>query len=248
MAESEGTQSPKSGHRAGAVEASPVRRFWRPKFTNLWPAIENWKLWAGTVSAVVVITAVALVAAANQSSPDSRSHASASAGARASAPGHGNPRMSAPAKTSAPPTPEQAASSVHVSAQLGAALRAWNKGPGGSRLAAVTSDVGAALQAGGLGQLSSMKYECTSLAGAISSAERDPAIPDPATQERYASALGGLRKAAADCRSAISLKTDGDETVAATAPAVQLKQAQKELGSGVDDLYPVNREIAAALR
>jgi hypothetical protein len=151
---------------------------------------------------------------------------------------------------SVPParTPEQLATSGHLSPKLKIALRRWNVGIGGRAFAAVSNDLGTALQAGGVKLYSTMRSACVSLASAVDTAKSGPPIPDRATQARYAAALAGLATAAADCHAAITERASGDETLRTEENPTRFRRAEIELGAGTRNLYVVTEEIAAAGR
>jgi hypothetical protein len=175
-------------------------------------------------------------------------------GGEASGAPSGQPTPGVPGLTPPPPaqqgseTPEQLATSVQVSAQLAAALRTWNSGPGGKKLSQISNDVGMALQSGGIKQYVEMKAACGNLTTLISSAGTSPPIPNTAMQNEYTAALSALTKAAADCRSAISEQVDGDEYVETTENAEVLALAQTEFTSGIKSIADITIVIEAAMR
>lgn len=122
-------------------------------------------------------------------------------------------------------------------------VASWQSGAGGRDLTAVSSRLGAALQAGGIKQYTSMRYACTQLASSVTAAEAGPQIPDAAMQNLYAKALSELAKGAADCRTAISIKASGDETTQANVNTAALHQATAELSAGATDIFRSTAEI-----
>lgn len=118
----------------------------------------------------------------------------------------------------------------------------WEAGPGGKTLAAVTAQMGYALQAGGARLYFQMKHACASLASDIQTAQAGPAIPDAAMQRMYGKALAKLSQAAATCRSAISLAA-GDESLETHVHAALLKRSQTELAAGSKFLYQGTAEV-----
>ena len=77
----------------------------------------------------------------------------------------------------------------------------------------------------------------------VATAQAGPQIPDTAMQKLYAKALTELAKGAADCRTAISLKSSGDETVQAHVDTTMLHQATSELSAGATDVFRSTAEI-----
>ena len=144
------------------------------------------------------------------------------------------------------PTPEQLATSTHVPAKLAAALRTWNSGPGGRALSQISTEVGIALQAGGLRTYVTMKSACANLEMSVSAAGTSSPIPDAAMQSQYQAALSVLAKAAADCRSAISAQPEGESMSTKEDPAV-LHLAQSELSSGIKSVAAITVVINAAV-
>jgi hypothetical protein len=199
-------------------------------------------IFAATFASVAIIVVAALFAAgrgggvaARAALPGSKTGAAASAG------------HPAPTSKLAPgPTPENLAVSMHIPAKLRVPLRRWNNGNGGNALAAVSNEMGIALQAGGAKLYVSMKAACTALTVAINSANAAPPIPDAALQNRYTAALAQLAAAGTECRAAISEKVDGDETVATYENQVVYHQAELRFSVGVKDLYSVTSELALA--
>ena len=122
-------------------------------------------------------------------------------------------------------------------------VASWQSGAGGRDLNAVSSRLGAALQAGGIKQYTSMRYACTQLASSVTAAEAGPQIPDAAMQNLYTKALSDLAKGAADCRTAISIKASGDETTQANLDTAMLHQATAELSAGATDIFRSTAEI-----
>src|SRR5262249_55446647 len=88
----------------------------------------------------------------------------------------------------------------------------WDAGPGGKALAAVSEQMGTAMQSAGLKAYAQMKQACEQLASDVGTARAAPPIPDNAMQRLYAKTLDGLSRAAADCHAAISIKIDDEDT------------------------------------
>ncbi len=119
----------------------------------------------------------------------------------------------------------------------------WQSGPGGTDLAAVSSQLGDALQAAGIRQYLSMKHACAQLAGSVATAEAGPQIPDVAMQKLYTKALAELAKGAADCRTAISTTPSGGESVETHLDATMLRVSMSELAAGARDVFRSTAEI-----
>jgi len=124
----------------------------------------------------------------------------------------------------------------------------WQFGPGGSHLAAVSSQFGTALQERGLRQFSQMKSTCTQLAHSVSTAQAGPPIPVAAMQTLYQNALAELAKGAADCQAAITVHSDGDESQEVHVGASLLQQSVSELAAGAKDIFRSTAEIEIASR
>jgi hypothetical protein len=129
-----------------------------------------------------------------------------------------------------------------------ASVTSWQAGPGGKDLTTVSTQMGTALQAGGIRQYTAMKYACTQLASDVAAAEAGPSIPDATMQQLYTTALAELAKGAADCRSAISVTPDGDESDATHVDTTMLNQSISELSSGARDIFRSTAEIEIASR
>ncbi len=135
---------------------------------------------------------------------------------------------------------------MHIPAKLRSALRKWDSGRGGKALAEVSTDMGDALQAGGVKLLAPMKSACGSLGVAIEAAQAAPQIPNTALQKRYIIALTRLTTAAADCRAAISVQLNGDEDLRTEENPALYHRVEAAFTAGVKDLYLVTVELAAA--
>jgi hypothetical protein len=150
------------------------------------------------------------------------------------------------------PTASQAAKSggaLSLPADMQSRVIAWQDGPGGKHLAAVTRLFGNALQAGGARQYWQMRSACIQLTRSVSTAEAGPQIPVAAMQMLYGKALTELANGAADCQAAIAVKPTGDdETVGFVVNATKRQQAASELAAGARDIYRSTAEIAIAHR
>jgi hypothetical protein len=119
----------------------------------------------------------------------------------------------------------------------------WKAGPGGKALATVESQMGSAMQTAGLKLYAPMKMTCADLASDIGAAQAGPPIPYPAMQQLYAKALGRLSTAAADCRSAISVRPQGDENTSIHVDQALLSQSRLEFADGSKVLYRATAQI-----
>jgi hypothetical protein len=122
----------------------------------------------------------------------------------------------------------------------------WEAGPGGTALAAVTAQMGYALQAAGAKLYPVMEQACARLASGIQTAQAGPPIPDAAMQRMYGRALARLSHGAANCRNAISIRQAGDETSEIHVHEALLARSRMELAAGSKTLYNATAEIRAA--
>lgn len=123
-------------------------------------------------------------------------------------------------------------------------VAAWNSGPGGAAVAALSAHVSNALMAHGPGRFVRMKQACIRLAADVATAGVQPPIPDAALEIRYRQALTSFAAGAADCRAAISSRPEGDEDNVTTTNPALLARATSELDVGVRDLYQATGKIA----
>jgi len=123
----------------------------------------------------------------------------------------------------------------------------WDAGPGGQALAAVSEQMGTAMQSAGLKQYAQMKLACAQLASDIGAARAEPPIPDAAMQRLYAKALTGLSRAAADCHAAISIHVD-DESTDVHLNRPLLNRSRLEFAAASKKLYRATGEIEALHR
>jgi hypothetical protein len=159
------------------------------------------------------------------------------------------PNSSSKAKGKGPTAAQVAASggALRLPANTQSSVIAWQAGPGGKDLAAVTRLFGDALQAGGARQYAQMRSACIQLTHSVSTAEAGPQIPVAAMQMLYGKALAELAKGAVDCQAAIAVKP-GAETLGATVNAAKRQQAASELGAGARDIFRSTAEIEIASR
>ena len=118
----------------------------------------------------------------------------------------------------------------------------WEAGPGGKALAAVTAQMGDAMQAAGTKLYPAMKLTCTQLVSDLKTARAGPAIPDAAMQRSYGRALAGLSRAAANCQQAISVTGDGEDT-AIHVHNTLLNLSRAEFAAGSKMLYNATADI-----
>lgn len=128
--------------------------------------------------------------------------------------------------------------------QLQRAMKSWRSGPGGAALTTVETQMGNAMQDAALKMYVPMKLACGSLASGISAAQSGPPIPYEAMQRLYASALAGLSRAAADCRTAISVRVDGED-VEVHLNRGTLGQSRRDFDATSGQLYKATAEIQA---
>lgn len=222
-------------------------------------------LWTGSgssrrivliVSAACLCVAAAGVTVAMLSSPGSPaghitagSSLPAAPAAKATQPQAGQPAApaaSSPAVAGAKVTSNGVAkSALRWAPRLNNQIQRWREGPGGSDLASVTSQMGAAMQAAGVKQYGAMRMTCTTLASEVRGAQAGPPIPDAAMQRLYARALAGLSSAAADCRQAIAEHPEGDEDLEIHIDHALLDQARLQFAAASKRLYRATAEISS---
>lgn len=127
-------------------------------------------------------------------------------------------------------------------------VAAWNAGPGGAALAAISAHLGTVLMAHDERQFVQMKRECASLAAAVTAASAQPAIPDPAMENLYTKALASLAAGAANCQAAVSSHQEGDEDLITTTDPSLLVTAMSQLTTGTRDLYVATAAVKALKR
>lgn len=119
----------------------------------------------------------------------------------------------------------------------------WASAKSGSVLRQVTDDSGLVLQDYSVRDYVSTLQECSLLASAVKSAQSQPAIPDPAMQSRYASALTAFASGAQSCSSAITQHSQGPEDVTTTVNHSVMAQALSEFRTGTKDLYVATEKL-----
>jgi hypothetical protein len=124
----------------------------------------------------------------------------------------------------------------------------WKKGPGGAAWSAVTTQLGEAMQAGGVRLYPLMRLSCMNLGSSVKTAQAAPPIPDRAMRLLYASVLAGLSSAAADCGSAISIHPDGDEGLRININKALLSRSLAEFAADSKKLYTATAAIRTLSR
>ena len=125
---------------------------------------------------------------------------------------------------------------------------AWAAGSGGAELAAVSSHLGQAMQAGGTRRYVEMRTACGRLASDVKTAQAGPPIPEAAMQALYAKALADLAMGATNCQAAVSQQTDGGEYILAHVNTAILHQSTAALVAGARELFQATAEIQTAGR
>ena len=114
------------------------------------------------------------------------------------------PRTSTPAATSAPPTSAPAAQSSESEANR---VIAWNHSTGHRlfrRLIVALDSSAAADKSAASGDIAAAASACTRLASAVTAAETEPPVPDPAAARWFTRALARFQESAADCQAGAS--------------------------------------------
>lgn len=208
----------------------------------------NRMAWRRIILSLIALTAASAALIAIVSSGGSRQASSSSSANR---PGPGTiPASSAPssavgpAKSNIPSTAKVAenAGALMVPASMRRRVMTWQFGRGGTRLAAVSSLYGIALQERALRQYPQMKSTCVQLARSVRAAQGGPPIPVAAMQTLYGKALAELAQGAADCQAAIRVRP-GDESVTFHLNAVLLSQSVSDLAAGSRDIFGSTAEI-----
>lgn len=129
--------------------------------------------------------------------------------------------------------------------QLQRQILRWWAGRGGAALTSVETQMGNAMQAAGLKLYDPMRVACVSLASSVGTAQAGPPIPYDVMQRLYAKSLAGLSRAATDCRTAISERADGDETVDVHLNHGLFNESRAEFAAMSKKLYTATAEIQA---
>jgi hypothetical protein len=253
-AEDSGEPTQEARELSQDTQQKPTGRFSLPRHKRTWLGITLSLIALAGVSAALIA-----VASGGTHQASSGGTSAATGGASAASGSIKAPQVdqapssssgSSKAKTKVPSAAQVAESggALSLSASMHSRVVAWQFGPGGTRLAAVSSLFGTALQERGLRQYSQMKYTCIQLAHSVSTAQAGPPIPVAAMQTLYGNALAELAKGAADCQAAITVKPDGDENQDVHVGASLLQQSVSELAAGARDIFRSTAEIEIASR
>jgi hypothetical protein len=233
-------------------EAHEPQRHTRRRPTSRFSLPRHKRAWLGITLSLIALAGVsaALIAVVGGGSHQATSGGtSAAPGSIKASPVNRAPNSSSKAKTKVPSAAQVAESggALSLPADMQSRVIAWQFGPGGTHLAAVTRLFGDALQAGGIHEYAQMKNLCTQLAQSVSTAEAGPQIPVAAMQAVYGQALAELAKGAEDCRAAISVVPEGEEQTVAVKAAL-FQQSKAELAVGAEDIFRSTAEIEIASR
>jgi hypothetical protein len=184
------------------------------------------------------------------SPPPAPGGASAAPGSIKASPVNQGRRSTSKATGTFPSAAQEAASggALGLPADMRSRVMAWQFGPGGTHLAAVTRLFGDALQAGGERQYWQMRTFCIELAGSVSTAQAGPQIPVVAMQTLYGQALTELANGAVDCRAAITVKPGDESVVTKVMNTALLHRSLSELGLGAREIFRSTAEIEIAGR
>lgn len=254
QASADGNEPPQEAHEPPQdTRRRLVGRFSLPRYKSAWLGITLSLIVLAGVSAALIAVVVG-----GGSHPATSGGTSAATGGATGAPSSikASPVNQAPNNRSISKVKGKVPSATQV-AESGGALSlpanmrsrviAWQFGPGGTHLAAVTRLYGDALQAWGLRQYVDMRVACTQLAHSVSTAETGPQIPVAAMQAVYGQALTELAKGAADCQAAITIRPE-DETFGTKVNATMRQQAASELAAGARDIFRSTALIEIASR
>jgi hypothetical protein len=261
QASEESNELPEQAHESPRdTGRRPTGRFPLPRHKRAWLAITLSLIALAGVSAALI--AVAIGGGGHQATSGGTSAAtggtSATPGSSKASPvgqapnssgGSGGSSSSSKATGKFPSAAQVAESggALSLPASMQSRAIAWQSGPGGTHLAAVTRLFGDALQARGARQYLVMRSACAQLVHSVSTAEAGPQIPVAAMQTVYGQALTELAKGAADCRAAIAVKP-GDESPETKVNATTLRQSTSELAAGARDIFRSTALIEIASR
>jgi hypothetical protein len=206
-------ETPPTGHRRAAVLAVVVLLGVAVAVYFVWPASGSKTAYASTG-----VSAVSPVQPASASS-------------------------GSPAQAAAVGAPKQPVGPVAMKPGNPSHVAAWNAGPGGTALAAVSANVGTILMARGAGRFLQMRQACVSLAAEVKEASTQSPIPDTAMENLYTKALASLASGAANCEAGISSKPDGDEYNVVKTDSALLTSAMSALDVGTGDLYRATADV-----
>ncbi len=150
--------------------------------------------------------------------------------------------------TASPSATRSGSGVLAVPKNLATSVKEWDKGRGGAALQAVSGQVGTALQATGLGQYTTARKACVSLATGVTAAQAGPPIPDLAMQHLYQKALTEIGQGATGCRTAIARHPNGSAYFKVQHDVAKLRQSTLVLSAGANDLYRATGEIKALER
>jgi hypothetical protein len=119
----------------------------------------------------------------------------------------------------------------------------WASGPGGAAWSAVTAELGGVTQSAGARLYAELRLECANLGSSVRTAQGAPPIPDHAMQRGYAKALAALSVTVADCRSAVSVRPEGDEGQQIHLDRALMKRTAAQFVAESKDLYTTTAEI-----
>ena len=214
----------------------------------------NKKTWLGITLSLIAVAGVAMAVGGvgHQATPSGTSAATGQApvvsgSIKASQVSQAPNSSKAEGKVPSPAKVAESGGALSLPANMQSSVIAWQVGPGGKDLAAVTRLFGDALQAGGVRQYAQMRSACVQLTHSVSTAEAGPQIPVDAMQLLYEKALAELAKGAADCQAAITVHS-GNEELGTTINARMRQQAASELAAGARDIFRSTAEIEIASR
>jgi hypothetical protein len=234
-----GQASEDSSELSQKAYESPRRT--RRRRTSRFSLPRHKRAWLGITLSLVALAGVsaALIAIVGGGSHQATSGGtSAGSGSIDASPVNQVPNSSSKTKSKVPSAAQVAESggALSLPTNMQSRVIAWQLGPGGTHLTAVTRLFGDALQAGGLRQYVNMRNACAQLANSVSAAEAGPQIPVAAMQTVYGQALTELSRGAANCHAAI-IVSPGDEQVQTNVRTALLRQAKSELGAGAKAIF-----------
>lgn len=174
---------------------------------------------------------------AGVATPTAAVSATSSALAQGATPG---PMPGAPSVTAMATTSGNASSQSGPKALVpthGAQVTAWNKGPGGLALKAVTTDSGNVLMAHANQQYGQMLQYCGVLSTDVRHAVNATPIPDGAMQAKYLTALGEFKSGVSDCMAGVTQHEEGVEDTVTNVNKPVLTRAMAEFTRALKDLY-----------
>ncbi len=176
-------------------------------------------------------------AGASAATPTAAASATGSALAQGATPG---PMPGAPTVTAMATTSGRTSSQTGPKALVpthGAQVKAWNKGPGGMALKAVTTDSGNVLMSHANQQYPQMLQYCNALSADVRHAVNATPIPDGAMQAKYLKALGGFKSGISDCLAGVTQHEEGVEDTVTNVNKPVLTRAMTQFTHALSDLY-----------